>query len=145
MVLDNSQGDRLDRQRAMASGALERWAGFPVDANPRPWVFVGPVIGPEVGFRTGAAKISFMKADINMAVPIPDDVLAHIRQYGITSGVRPSLYRWKSTVCRSPKPISAPTEAGCASPRGVLKAPTSSDASGCSTLRSWLTNGKPSG
>ncbi len=81
MVLDNAKGDRLDRQRAVASWALERWAGFPVEANPRPWVFVGPVIRPEGGFRTGGAKISFMRADINTTVPIPDDVMAHIRQH----------------------------------------------------------------
>ena len=36
----------------MASWALERWADFPIELDPRPLVITGPIVLPEKGFRT---------------------------------------------------------------------------------------------
>lgn len=42
--------------------ALRTWAGFPVDASPRPIVLVGhAVVGPSSGFSSGAAKLAYVK------------------------------------------------------------------------------------
>jgi hypothetical protein len=79
MIPLDEKGDWAERQQGLASWALSRWADFPVDANPRLWVFVGSVVFPDGGFRTGDAKLSFLKGDIVTTVPLPDDVLSLIR------------------------------------------------------------------
>ena len=71
----------LNQHRVAASWALERWAGFPVDTDPRPWVFVGSVVRPDGGFRSAGAKHSFMKRDITTTVSIPDSVLGLLIQH----------------------------------------------------------------
>jgi len=80
MVSDTSAEDRLERRRGLALWALERWRGFPVDANPRPWVFVGSIVRPQRGFRTGEAKLSFLTGNVTSTVPVPDEVLGLVRQ-----------------------------------------------------------------
>lgn len=46
---------------APTGDALERWASFPVEAEPRPVVLTGEaVLAPGTGFTSGDAKISFM-------------------------------------------------------------------------------------
>jgi hypothetical protein len=70
---------RLDRQRTMAMWAVERWAGFPVDQDPRPLVFTGSIIGPEKGFRTGEAKLAFLRGAVEVQSLVPEDVLAWLR------------------------------------------------------------------
>jgi hypothetical protein len=79
MVPLDENEDRAERQRDSASWALARWADFPVAAKPRPWVFVGPVVFSDSGFRTGDAKRSFLKGDIETRIPVPDDVLRLVR------------------------------------------------------------------
>ncbi|HEY5024974.1 MAG TPA: hypothetical protein VII76_08365 [Acidimicrobiales bacterium] len=79
MVPIDEEGDWTERQRILASWALSRWADFPIDADPRPWVFVEPVVSPDGGFHTGGAKVSFSKGDVITKVPIPDDVLKLVR------------------------------------------------------------------
>jgi hypothetical protein len=79
MVPLDEQGDWAERQQALASWALSRWSDFPVAAKLRPWVFVGPVVSPDGGFRTGDAKLSFMKGDVITTPSIPDDVLKLLR------------------------------------------------------------------
>lgn len=73
---------RLVQQRAMARWAVERWADFPVDEDPRPLVFTGPVVLPERGFRTGEAKIAFLRGKIEVQGPVPDKVLATLCDAG---------------------------------------------------------------
>jgi hypothetical protein len=77
-----SGDDKLERQRAMASWALDRWADFPVDLDPRPLVITGPIVLPEKGFRTGEAKIAFLRGDIEVQGPVPHDVLGALRDAG---------------------------------------------------------------
>ena len=79
MVSNDERGEWTERQRTLASWALTRWGDFPITATPRPWVFVGPVVSPDGGFRTGEAKISFLKGDITTTVPVPDEVLRLVR------------------------------------------------------------------
>jgi len=79
MVRNDEQFEWTERHRTLASWALARWIDFPVDADPRPWVFVGSVVLPDGGFRTGEAKISFLKGDVITTVPVPDDVLRLVR------------------------------------------------------------------
>src|ERR1700688_283445 len=88
MVPGASTGGRLEPQQEMASWALERWAEFPVGADPRPWVFTGPVVRPDGGFRTGEAKLSFLRGDVTATFPIPRDVLGLVRQNGAHVGGR---------------------------------------------------------
>jgi hypothetical protein len=70
---------RLEAEREWASWSLEQWSGFPVEAHPRPLVLVGPTARPEGGFHTGAAKLAFLRGDIETTVPVPDEVLLSLR------------------------------------------------------------------
>lgn len=79
MVSNNEQSEWTEGQRTLASWALARWGDFPITATPRAWVFVGSVVLPDGGFRTGEAKISFLKGDITTTVPVPDEVLRLVR------------------------------------------------------------------
>jgi len=77
-----SQDRRLEEEREWARWALEQWSGFPVEREPRPLVLVGSIARPEGGFHTGAAKLAFIRGDIETTVPIPDEVLHSLRQRG---------------------------------------------------------------
>lgn len=70
------------RGTAKAQWAVERWADFPVDRNPRPLVFTGPLAIPDNGFTTGHAKAAFLRGDIEVQGPGPDSVLALLRNSG---------------------------------------------------------------
>jgi hypothetical protein len=73
---------RLVLERAMATWAVERWTDFPVDQDPRPLVFTGPMVLPERGFRTGEAKIAFLRGDVEVQGSVPDGVLDTLRDAG---------------------------------------------------------------
>jgi hypothetical protein len=82
---------RLEAEREWAKWALEQWSGFPVDAHPRPLVFVGPTARPEGGFHSGAAKLAFHRGDIAAMIPIPDDVLRSLKPRGpLQAPLRPN-------------------------------------------------------
>jgi hypothetical protein len=78
---DNQRG--LDRRHAMelewARWAVDRWAGFPVDRLPRPLVLTAPAPRVEGGFRSGEAKLAFVTGLVDSIVPVPDAVLAALR------------------------------------------------------------------
>jgi hypothetical protein len=50
--------------------ALRAWAQFPVDADPRPIVFLREVFG-QSGFHTGAQKVAFMSGNWTMPQDLP--------------------------------------------------------------------------
>ena len=79
---------RLVREMAMAMWAVEQWADFPVDHDPRPLVFTGSIVIPEEGFRTAEAKVAFARGDIEVQGPVLDGVLAILR--GVRSSERHS-------------------------------------------------------
>jgi hypothetical protein len=83
MVPLDETSDWTERQRTLASWALSRWADFPIDSDPRPWVFVVSVVLPVGGFRTGEAKMSFLKGDAITTVPVREDVLKLVRDQGL--------------------------------------------------------------
>jgi hypothetical protein len=64
-----------EQERQWASRALDRWASFPADQEPRPLVLVGPAANPEGGFRSGPAKLAFHYGHIEPAVPLPPGLL----------------------------------------------------------------------
>ncbi len=66
----------------MAKWAVERWGDFPVDQDPRPLVFTGPIAIPDKGFTTGQAKLAFLRGDIEVHGPALDSVLAVLRTAG---------------------------------------------------------------
>jgi hypothetical protein len=72
----------LAREKAMAKWAVERWADFPVDQDPRPLVFTGPITIPVEGFRTVEAKAAFLRGDVEVQGPVPNSVLAILRRRG---------------------------------------------------------------
>jgi len=60
------------RARLELNGAPQPWSAFPVDAAPRPLVFVGPpVLDPASGFRDGADKIAYIDGSIGAASSFP--------------------------------------------------------------------------
>jgi len=82
-MVSQDPGDiRLPQERAMAKWAVERWADFPVDRHPRPLISTGPIVNPEKGFRTGNAKIAFIRGDIEVQGSVPNDVLVILRDRG---------------------------------------------------------------
>ena len=70
----------------MAQWAVEQWAGFPVDQEPRALVFTGPIVLPERGFKTGEAKIAFLRGHIEVRGPVPEDVISLLRAQGSPEG-----------------------------------------------------------
>jgi hypothetical protein len=72
------------RETALATWAVERWADFPVDEDPRPLVFTGPIAFPDDGFTTGRAKAAFLRGDIEVQGPGHDSVLTILRHPGST-------------------------------------------------------------
>ncbi|MGH9067370.1 MAG: hypothetical protein ACRD0J_07765 [Acidimicrobiales bacterium] len=57
---------------AKLAKALKAWAGFPVDATPRPLVLVGSrVAGTINGFPNGAAKQAFIQGAFNAPAKLP--------------------------------------------------------------------------
>lgn len=71
---------------AKATWAVERWADFPVQQDPRPWVFTGPIVCPEKGFRTGDAKLAFLRGDVEVEGWVPNEVLAILHDRTHRSG-----------------------------------------------------------
>lgn len=59
-----------------ARWAVARWDAFPVDAEPRPLVLLGPAAHARNGFRSQRAKRAFMNGWIETRVRVPDPVLA---------------------------------------------------------------------
>jgi hypothetical protein len=78
---DNQRG--LDTRHAQelewARWAVDRWAGFPVDREQRPLVLIGPSARIDDGFRSGEAKLAFVHGSIETTVPVPEPVLAAVR------------------------------------------------------------------
>lgn len=66
---------RLEQERQWASWALGRWASFPVDQEPRPLVLIGAAANPEGGFRSGPAKLAFLRGHVEPTVPLPAGLL----------------------------------------------------------------------
>ena len=75
MVFDDTAGSKVQRERAMADWALERWARFPVDQEPRALVFTGPMVVVDRGFTTGNAQLAFLRREVEVEGDVPDDVL----------------------------------------------------------------------
>jgi hypothetical protein len=60
------------RARLELNGSPQPWSAFPVDAAPRPLVFVGaPVVDPASGFRDGADKIAYIDRAIGPPSSFP--------------------------------------------------------------------------
>jgi hypothetical protein len=70
----------LEDQKAAADWALGRWADFPVEARPRPWVLTAGVVRSEGGFITGEAKLAFLHGAVTATIPVPDAVLRLVRE-----------------------------------------------------------------
>jgi hypothetical protein len=68
----------------MPQWAVEQWADFPVDKDPRPLVFTGPIAIPDNGFTTGQAKAAFLRGDIEVQGPGFESVLAILGNPGST-------------------------------------------------------------
>lgn len=62
-----------------ARAALAWWSDFPVEADPRPIVMVGPVAWPEDGFVDGAAKLAFLRGAIHGLPGVPDEPIRLLR------------------------------------------------------------------
>jgi hypothetical protein len=77
-------GERLDQQTAerleWARWAVERWAAFPVDENPRPVVLVESRVRVEQGFSTGAAKLAFIGGCVEATIKLPEGVMEPLRR-----------------------------------------------------------------
>jgi hypothetical protein len=67
-------------------GAADLWAGFPVEANPRPMVFTSPTIDVS-GFSNDEAKSAFGDGRITIASRVPDGAVRSLRAVG-TATVR---------------------------------------------------------
>jgi hypothetical protein len=65
---------RRARDLVAVQWAIERWAQFPVDADPRPLVLTGsqPTFA---GFSDGAAKVAYLQGDLVAAGDIPEVVM----------------------------------------------------------------------
>lgn len=74
-----------------ARWAVERWSGFPVDADPRPLVLVGARVDIDGGFATEGAKEAYLAGRIDWRVSAPGPVMAQLRSQG--DDVRPSAGR----------------------------------------------------
>lgn len=72
--------DILEHQRAR--WALEQWAKFPIRETPRPLVFVGPLVLVHLGFRSGSAKLGFLRGAIDGDSSVPTQVLDLLRTEG---------------------------------------------------------------
>ena len=59
-------------EEASASRGAQAWAGFAVDANPRPIVLLGEdTEGPDKGFATGDAKLAFLSGQLRWDIDVP--------------------------------------------------------------------------
>lgn len=63
--------------------AADLWAGFPVEAKPRPLVLTGPTLDG-AGFSSNEAKVAFMEGRIEIASAIPPDAVTSFRAAGPT-------------------------------------------------------------
>jgi hypothetical protein len=63
-----------------AKWAVERWAAFPVDENPRPLVLVESRVRVERGFATGPAKLAFIEGRVESTVTLPEGVMESLRR-----------------------------------------------------------------
>jgi hypothetical protein len=71
-------GHVTDPDEAAGRVALDLWAAFPVNADPRPLVLSGPTV-LEAGFRTNEAKVAYLNGAIRSDVDIPPEVLTALR------------------------------------------------------------------
>jgi hypothetical protein len=67
-----------DRRREQARRALEAWAGFPADREPRPLVLLGPAARPG-GFPDGQTKMAFLRGAVQADPGFPAAVLQVMR------------------------------------------------------------------
>lgn len=158
VVVGIGGGTLLHRQHNDASGgstisgsesaALRLWAGFPVDASPRPVVLTGAAINdPATGFTNAAEKIAYLSGDFDLGTALPSaprasggqpimsasDALAILRGQGAgapapTTALRiTDVHLGNSTFSTDRGPRSLPawifTLAGVTDPAGVLAIP----------------------
>lgn len=50
---------------------VQRWAGFPINASPRPLVIVGSTVNGPDAFLTDAAKLAFIHGQIDLRTQLP--------------------------------------------------------------------------
>jgi hypothetical protein len=67
--------ERFENGVEWARWALDRWAAFPVTADPRPLVLVGPRVVTE-GFKTTEAKRAFIEGRVVCSPTVPGNVSA---------------------------------------------------------------------
>jgi hypothetical protein len=82
MAQENGERPADEQGSEWIRAALARWAEFPVDADPRPLVLVGPSIQPREGFTKGGAKLAFLEGRIAVGGDVPESVLEAIRRRG---------------------------------------------------------------
>lgn len=71
---------RLAQDLEWARWAVERWAAFPVDRDPRPLVLADSVDRVDGGFASSEGKLAYIEGMIEADVPVPEPVLALLRQ-----------------------------------------------------------------
>lgn len=82
------------------AAAARVWAGFPVDAEPRPYVLVQERVG-EAGYRTVEAKEAFMHGRIRFAPEVPDAAVDALVAGGVQlSPGEPALLIWGAALGR---------------------------------------------
>lgn len=69
----------FDARVRQAHWAVRRWTAFPVDAQPRPLVFAGPVVTSERGFRSGEAKDAWFDGQYEWNVDVPEGIRSRAR------------------------------------------------------------------
>jgi hypothetical protein len=111
---------RLAWDRGWARWALQRWASFPVDHRPRPLVLTAPLTRFEGGFRSGEAKLAFLRGDIEPAVPLPDELLDLLRRSERGPRAAPQKRRWKSPLLITQ---ASPGQAKFTTDRGLRELP----------------------
>jgi hypothetical protein len=67
---------------AEAQAAVDRWRGFPVTAEPRPTVLVGPATRPEGGFVDAPSKMAYAAGAVEGADGVPEEPLRILRTLG---------------------------------------------------------------
>jgi hypothetical protein len=80
---------RDDRDRRAASQAVERWARFPVDSDPRPIVLLHSATRPEAGFATGDAKMAFLRGYVEVDDDVPEEPIRLMRSSQMAGGRLP--------------------------------------------------------
>jgi hypothetical protein len=92
-MVDRSRLEELRRKhRRGRHRGLAAWAGFPVNAEPRPLVLMGSTVRVGGGFRSREAKLAFLSGAIDSVMPLPVGLLEALSPDGRRRGAMPSVH-----------------------------------------------------